>query len=64
MPLGGLLGVEGEQRTEREIAGAAWTESDYVLTTGLGLPVPPDTVTNLMAVLIRQFDKPTISGTR
>jgi integrase len=54
----------GRQRAERDIAGAAWAESDYVFTTGLGLPVPPDTVTNLMAVLIRQFNEPAIPGTR
>jgi hypothetical protein len=54
----------GRQRAERDIAGAAWSQSDYVFTTGLGLPVPPDTVTNLMAVLIRQFNLPAIPGTR
>ena len=37
---------------------------DYVFTTGLGKPVPPDTVTNLIAVLIRQFNHPAIPGTR
>lgn len=31
-----------------------WGDGDYVFTTGLGRPVLPDTVTNLMAVLIRQ----------
>jgi integrase len=52
------------QAAEREIAGGAWIEADYVFTTGLGRPVPPDTVTNLMSVLIRQFNEPAIPGTR
>jgi integrase len=51
-------------RPEREIAGDAGVDGDYVFTTGLGRPVPPDTVTDLMAVLIRQFNKPAIPGTR
>ncbi|MFF0343479.1 tyrosine-type recombinase/integrase [Kribbella sp. NPDC004875] len=54
----------GRQKAEREIAGDAWVEGDYVFTTGLGKPVPPDTVTNLIAVLIRQFNEPAIPGTR
>lgn len=54
----------GRQRAEREIAGDAWVDGDYVFTAGLGLPVPPDTVTNLLAVLIRQFNKPAIPGAR
>jgi integrase len=54
----------GRQRAEQEIAGEAWVDGDYVFTTGLGRPVPPDTVTNLMAVLIRQFNEPAIPGTR
>src|SRR5207302_6263178 len=46
------------------IAGDAWLGGDYVFTTGLGRPVPPDTVTNLMSVLIRQHNEPAIPGTR
>lgn len=54
----------GRQRAEQEIAGDAWLGGDHVFTTGLGRPVPPDTVTNLMSVLIRQYNEPAIPGTR
>ncbi|MEV0286484.1 tyrosine-type recombinase/integrase [Kribbella sp. NPDC050820] len=54
----------GRQRAEQEIAGDAWQGGDYVFTTGLGRPVPPDTVTNLISVLIRQHNEPAIPGTR
>jgi integrase len=56
--------VSSSARPEREIAGDAGVDGDYVFTTGLGRPVPPDTVTNPMAVLIQQFQKPAIPGTR
>ncbi|MEU4287831.1 site-specific integrase [Kribbella sp. NPDC026596] len=52
------------QEAEQKIAGDAWLGDDYVFTTGLGRPVPPDTVTNLIAVLIRQYNEPAIPGTR
>lgn len=52
------------QMIERVRVGDAWEEEGYVFTTGLGRPVPPDTVTNLMAVLIRQHNEPAVPGTR
>ncbi|MGC4940678.1 tyrosine-type recombinase/integrase [Kribbella sp. DT2] len=54
------------QEAEQEMAGDAWFGEDYVFTTGLGRPVPPDidTVTNLIAVLIRQYNEPAVPGTR
>lgn len=55
---------QARQEAEQEIAGDAWLGEDYVFTTGLGRPVPPDTVTNLIAVLIRQYNEPAIPGTR
>ena len=53
-----------QQMADRMTAGDAWEDHGYVFTTGLGRPVPPDTVTNLMSVLIRQHNEPAIPGTR
>ncbi len=53
-----------QQVADRLLAGDAWQELGYVFTTGLGRPVPPDTVTNLMSVLIRQYNEPAIPGGR
>ncbi|GAA1669000.1 site-specific integrase [Kribbella yunnanensis] len=55
---------QARQAVEQMTAGDAWLGEDYVFTTGLGRPVPPDTVTNLISVLIRQFNEPAIPGTR
>lgn len=55
---------QSRQEAEQDIAGDAWLGEDYVFTTGLGRPVPPDTVTNLIALLIRQYNEPAIPGTR
>jgi integrase len=42
------------QEEERLTAGPHWTGSDqYVFTTGLGSPIHPDTVSSLMADLIK-----------
>jgi integrase len=52
------------QMAERLTAGEAWEDHGYVFRTGLGRPVPPETVTNLMAVLIGRYNEPAIPGTR
>jgi integrase len=55
---GGTVQLLREHRTrqeeERLTAGPHWTGSDqYVFTTGLGSPIHPDTVSSLMADLIK-----------
>jgi integrase len=41
------------QAADREVVGPEWREGGYVFTTGWGDPVHPDTVSSLVADLIR-----------
>jgi integrase len=50
------------QVTERLAAGPLWVETGHVFTTTIGEPVHPDTVTKLMAALIRSHNEPAIAG--
>ncbi|MGW0228439.1 tyrosine-type recombinase/integrase [Actinopolymorpha singaporensis] len=45
------------QAQEQLVAGAAWASDGHVFTTGLGLPVYPDTVSQLMPKLISAHNK-------
>ncbi len=51
---------KADQAAEQLQAGESWrgTNDGYVLTTGWGEPVYPDTVTSLMTKLIRAHNKP------
>jgi integrase len=52
------------QAADRLTAGASWIPGDLVFTTELGGPLYPDTVTNLFAKLIRQYNEPAVPGVR
>ncbi len=52
------------QAADRLTAGASWVPGDYLFTTELGAPLYPDTVTNLMSKLIRQYNGPAVAGVR
>jgi integrase len=49
-----------DQAAEQLLAGDSWhgTKDGYVFTTGWGEPIYPDTVTSLMAKLIRAHNEP------
>ena len=51
---------EADQAAEQLLAGDSWhgTKDGYVFTTGWGEPIYPDTVTSLMAKLIRAYNEP------
>jgi integrase len=46
------------QAADRLIAGGSWAGREYVFTTGLGEPIYPDSPSQLMAKLIRNYNEP------
>jgi integrase len=52
------------QMADQEVAGEAWTNTGHVFTTGFGVPIYPDTVTQVFTKLIRAHNEPAIPGAR
>ncbi|WP_020580009.1 tyrosine-type recombinase/integrase [Actinopolymorpha alba] len=52
------------QAEEQLLAGEAWAGGDFVFATGLGLPLYPDTVSQLMTKLIKAYNEPKGSETK
>jgi integrase len=46
------------QLADLSVAGASWVDTGHVFTTGLGLPVYPDAVSQLMAKVIKAYNEP------
>ena len=46
------------QMDEQAVVGEAWTDTGHVFTTGLGEPIYPDTVSQLMPKLIARYNSP------
>jgi integrase len=46
------------QLDDLSVAGGSWVDTGHVFTTGLGLPVYPDTVSQLMAKVIKAYNEP------
>jgi len=44
------------QLADIEVAGAAWFDTGHVVTNGLGRPIYPDTVSQLMAKSIKAYN--------
>ena len=53
-----LKGHRRRQMTDQSKVGEAWPDSGHVFTTGLGDPIYPDTVTQLMSKVIRAYNVP------
>jgi integrase len=47
-----------QQVADIEVAGAAWIDTGHVFTNGLGRPIYPDTVSQLMAKSIKAYNDP------
>lgn len=54
-----LAGHRAKQGRDRLLAGPDWSSGDYVFTRALGLPLHPDTVSQLMPKLIAAHNEPT-----
>lgn len=52
-----LKALRARQNEERLVAGQAWSGEDHVFTRGLGQPVHPDTVSQLMPRLVKAHNK-------
>ncbi|MFK4083664.1 tyrosine-type recombinase/integrase [Kribbella sp. NPDC020789] len=47
-----------QQLADIDVAGAAWLDSGHVFTNGLGRPIYPDSVSQLMAKSIKAYNEP------
>jgi len=46
------------QMADQAVVGAGWIDTGHVFNTGLGEPIYPDTVTQLMLKIIRAYNEP------
>ncbi|WP_184844220.1 tyrosine-type recombinase/integrase [Kribbella solani] len=53
-----------QQLADIDVAGAAWLDSGHVFTNGLGRPIYPDSVSQLMAKSIKAYNQPEDSALR
>ncbi len=53
-----LKGHRRRQMADQSKVGDAWPDTGHVFTTGLGDPIYPDTVTQLMSKVIRAYNTP------
>ncbi|TDO62594.1 site-specific recombinase XerD [Kribbella sp. VKM Ac-2571] len=53
-----LQAHERQQAADRAVVGDAWANTGHVFTNGLGVPIYPDTVTQLMPKIIRAHNQP------
>ena len=57
-----LAAHRANQSRDRLLAGPDWSAGDYTFTRALGLPLYPDTVSQLMPKLIARHNKPASDG--